>query len=1005
MDDKRLSISGLIRTHSGRIKKGCFLLGTLLLMAMYPTMDAYSQTSVRGVVTIAGEGGPLAGANIRIKGTNVGTSTDIDGAYELRIPNTDAVLVFSYIGFLPQEMRVGDQEVINISLVEDTQLLGDLVVIGYGRQSKKTIVGSVASVDAADIENVPVAGTDQLLQGRAAGVQVSANSGEPGGGIFVKIRGSSSISGGSDPLYVVDGVPIETGNFGLGLGGGTTSALADLSPGDIESMQVLKDASATAIYGARAANGVVIITTKRGGNSAPILKIGSYYGVDEPVNKPSLVSGQDFEMLINEARVNNGQAPIYANPSAATNTNWTDEVFRTGSVRNYDLSISGGNDKARYAVSGSTFKQNGVARPTLYERNSARINLDLDLSKSITFGTSIVYSNSYRNRVKNNDSITGALGGLYFFPTNLPAYDSNGDYTRFSIFGNPISVIKENDFNMNVNRFIGNVFAEVEFIPGLNFKTSWSYDNSGIKEDQYSNTLTNEGAAVNGQALSSAAVSKSWTAENTLNYAFYLGKHNFNTLIGTSAQESIFERTTAQGEQFPSDDFKRISDAAVQSSFSTGTSWGILSFFGRLQYDYDSKYILTVTARRDGSSRFGKNNRWGTFPSVALGWIVSEEDFFNTDIVSNLKLKASYGLTGNQSGIGNFQSRGLWSGASYTDSPGTTPIQLSNPDLKWETTKQLDLGFEAGILDDRVTFTFDYYNKQTVDLLLAVPVPMSSGFDELVQNYGELENKGIELGIGADVIRNQDLTWSMNFNIAGNRNKIVKLAAPFNVYNRDIYRYEEGAAMYSFYFHEQTGVDPQTGDIIFADVDGDGTFNPNRDRKIVGDANPDFFGGFTNNLNYKNFDLSIFLQYSYGNDQLNWNRFFQEHGGTRNTGFMTSQLDRWQKPGDKTMVPKMTASNYAGNLRPSRFVEDGSYLRVKTVSLGYNVPNSFIERMGMPVSKIRLYVTGQNLLTFTNYTGLDPEVTATATSPLTRGIEFYTIPQSRSVVGGFNITF
>lgn len=965
----------------------------------------YGQVSVEGTVTEAETGRALPGVNVLEKGTSNGTSTDADGFYELEVSNSEATLLFTYIGFLPQEIVVGDQRTINVSLEEDVQMLDDVVVVGYGQQDRKTLTSAVSSVSGEDIENVPVAGTDQLLQGRAPGVQVSANSGTPGGGIFVKIRGTTSISGGSDPLYVVDGVPIETGNFGLGLGGETTSALADISPSDIESIEVLKDASATAIYGARAANGVVLITTARGTNSAPTVKFSTYYGANEPVEMPDLVSGPEFEMLMNEAARNNGEAEPYANPQSATDTDWAETVFRNGAVRNFDLSLSGGDEVFKYAISGSNYKEDGVVIPATYERNTARVNLDLNATDKLTFGTSMTYSFSNRNRARNNDNITGVLGGVYFLPSNLPVYQQDGSYTKFSIFENPVAAATEIDFDMNVNRFVGNAFAEYEFFPGLRFRTSWSYDVNEVKEDRYDNTFTNNGSAVNGNALSSVTISRNWIGENTLSYLFNTGSHNFSTLIGASVQESEFERTEATGQQFPSNDFQRIEDAAVQTALSTGTSWGIASFFGRLKYDYDGKYLATITVRRDGSSRFGENNQWGTFPSVAFGWVPSEESFFNVDWISNMKLRASYGITGNQSGINNFQALGLWGGDSYTDLPGTSPEQLANPDLKWETTNQLDIGLDLSLFDDRVTVVYDYYHKKTEDLLLAVPVPMSTGFAELVQNFGELENKGMEFGVGADIIRQDDLNWNLQFNIAGNRNKILKLAAPFNVYNRDIYRYEEGNPMYSFYFHEQLGVDPDTGEPIFADVDGDGTFNPNVDRKIVGNANPDFFGGITNTVNYENFDFTVFFNYSYGNEQLNWNRFFQEHGGTRNTNYLSSQLDRWQQPGDQTMVPQLTSSNYAGNLRPSRFVEDGSYLRLKTATVGYTLPADLLGRLGLGITRARFYVTGQNLLTFTNYSGLDPEVTATATTQLTRGIEFYTMPQSRAILGGFDITF
>lgn len=994
---KSIPISTAITTQTLR-----FIWATLLIICI-STSISFAQITVSGTVTSATDGQTLPGVNVLEQGTTNGASTDGEGYFEIEVSGTEAVLVFSYIGYNSQEVKVGQQTTINIQLQEDVEMLEDVVVVGYGEQDRKTLTSSVSSVTSEDIENTPSAGADQLMQGQAAGVQVSSNSGTPGGGISVNIRGTNSISGGSDPLYIVDGVPIQTGNYGLSFGGGKTSAIADLDPSNIESIEVLKDASATAIYGARASNGVVLITTKQGANAEPTIEFSTYYGVNEAVKEPDLVSGSQFEMLMNESARNNGESEPYANPQSATSTNWAETVFRSGTVRNHDLTFSGGNEIVKYSISGSNYKQDGVTKPATFNRNNVRVNLDLNATEKLSMGTRITYSNTSRNRSRNNDNITGVLGGVYFYPSNLPAYQPDGSYTKFSIFENPIAAAEEVDFDMNTDRFIGNAFGEYEFTPGLTFRSSFSYDYNQVKEDRYNNTFTNEGSAVNGSALSTAVFSTNWTLENTLSYMFNFNNHNFSTLLGNSFEENTFERTTAEGQQFPSNDFQRIENAAVQTSSSTGTTSAIASFFGRVKYDYDGKYLATLTVRRDGSSRFGANNRWGTFPSVALGWVISEESFFDVDEISNLKVRASYGITGNQSGINNFQALGLWGGESYTDNPGTSPDQLANPDLKWETTNQLDIGLDLGLFDDRLTIVYDYYYKETEDLLLAVPTPMSTGFEELVQNFGAVENKGMELGIDAAIIQQNELNWNLKFNISGNRNKILELASPFNVYNRDIYRYEEGASMFSFYMHNQLGVDPETGEPIFEDVDGNGTFNPNVDRKIVGDANPDFFGGIRNNLNYKNLDFSIFFQYSYGQDQLHWNRFFQEHGGTRNTNFLTTQLDRWQEPGDQTMVPKMNSENYAGSLRPSRFVEDGSYIRLKSATLGYTLPNDLLNGIG--ISNVRFYVSGSNLLTFTNYSGLDPEVTATATTNLTKGIEFYTMPQARSIIGGFDITF
>ncbi|MCX2738894.1 SusC/RagA family TonB-linked outer membrane protein [Pontibacter anaerobius] len=984
------------------------LLIFFLTLSVPSALSAFAQgRTVTGVVTSEADGSPLPGVSVLLKGTTTGVTTGLDGNYQLTVPVQGGTLVFRYIGFQIREVEIGSQSTINVSLASDEKLLKEVVVTGYGEQDRKTLTSAQTSVSSEEIANLPAASSDQLLQGRAAGVQVASNTGTPGGGVFVRVRGSSSINGSSDPLYVVDGVPIQANNLsGIDLGGGTTSPIADINPADIESMEILKDASATAIYGARAANGVVLITTKRGSSGKAKVSLGMYTGIQNAPRLPDVVDGPTYERLMNEAFINNGKAPKYANPDGAISTDWADAVFRTGKISNYDLSVSGGTDKVHYLVSANHFNQEGVMIGSDFKRNTARVNLDFYPVDKLKVGTSILYSRNERNRLRNDDNISGAMPGTFAFPANLPYYKPDGSYTKFSIFENPIAAVKESDIQMSTNRFLGSVFAEYEITNGLRLRSSFSLDNSTVLEDLYDNTLLNNGAGTNGFGLSLATQNDNWIQENVLSYEFARNEHSFNVLLGTTLQESAFSMTQAVGEQFPSNDFRKITSAAVQRSSSNASSWGIASFFTRIGYDYKDKYLATINVRRDASSRFGADNRWGTFPSVALGWVVSEEAFFEPmpDFVGDVKIRASYGITGNQSGISDFQALGLWGGSSaYADIPGVSPVQLANPDLKWETTAQTDIGLDLGLFNNRVNIIADYYVKKTSDLLLAVPLPRTSGFNSLVQNYGALENKGFELAVIADVIKSEDFTWNANFNIASNKNKVTKLAAPFNVYNRDLFRYEEGYPLYSFYFHEQTGVDPATGDIQFADVDGDGEFDPNVDRKIVGDANPDFFGGFTNTLNYKAFDLSFFLQYSYGNDQLNWNRFFSEHGGVRDFNFMKSQLDRWQKPGDVTMVPKMTAANYAGNLRPSRFLEDGSYMRLKNISLGYTLPQALVSKVG--ISRARVYITGQNVFTVTKYTGLDPELTGIGDNPLAQGIEFYSLPQPRVFMGGFNLSF
>lgn len=986
--------------------KKSLLIMLLLLLAVSFQVDA-QQRVITGTVTSGTDKEPIPGANVQIKGTTVGSITDLDGNFSINVPSDNSILVFSYIGYLSQEVTVGSRTRIDIQLQEDVKQLGEIIIVGYGEQDRKTLTSSISSVSSKDIENLPMSSPDQMMQGRASGVLITSNSGTPGGGMFVRVRGTTSINADNDPLYVVDGIPIVSGNLSaVGLGGSTANAMADINPADIESMEILKDASATAIYGARAANGVVLITTKRGKSQKARVSIGSYYGTQSVWRRPDLVDGPTFEALRNEAAVNNGGQPIYPNPSQAISTNYADFVFRDAPISNVDVSVTGGNDQVRYLVSASDFRQDGIIAPTAFGRKTGRLNLDAFVSDKLKIGTSVLYSRNTRNRVNNDDNIAGALGGTHFFPSNLAPYQEDGSYTKFSIFENPIAVINENDITMVTNRVLATVYGEYEFFPGLSLRSNFSVDYNNVKEDTYINTLLNAGAAVNGQATSIVSVNDNWIQENVLNYQTnFAGGHTLSVLLGTSLQQSTFERTSATGQQFPSNDFKRIASAAVQTSSSTGSVWGIASVFTRVNYSLKNRYLFTLNVRRDGSSRFGEANRWGTFPSAALGWRISEEKFFdNVNFISDLKLRTSYGVTGNQNGINDFQSRGLWTGgANYANTPGTEPSQLANPDLKWEKTAQFNIGVDVAFLKDRMSLTLDYYNKQTTDLLLAVPIPRSSGFTSIFQNFGEMENKGFELSINANAVAQKDFTWDVSFNIAQNKNNIKKLAQAIPVYNRDIIRMEEGIPMYSFWMHKQLGVDPQTGNPIWETMEDGRPFDPNIDRFIVGNAWPDFFGGLTNTLRYKNIDAMIFFQYSYGNDQLNWNRFFQEHGGTRNTNFLGSQLDRWQQPGDITMVPRMTNANYAANLRPSRFVEDGSYLRLKNVSIGYTLPSTWINRLGM--SSARIYVSGQNLLTFTNYSGMDPEVNATASTATTQGVDFYAMPQPRVYMGGFNITF
>ncbi len=1007
----------------------------LLLLGTISASFLNAQTTIKGKVVTA-ENTPLARVTVTIKNTTVSSFTSDDGTFSIT-GKTPFTLVFTSVGFSPAEQVVTKADDITVTLSTKDNNLDGVVVVGYGTQSKKTVTGAISSVSADEIKNIPMPSPDQLLQGRSSGVTVTASSGEPGTAVMVRVRGATSINASSDPLYVIDGVPIVPQSLASNSFGQPTNPMADLNPSDIESMEILKDASATAIYGARAANGVILITTKRGKNGKPVVNLSTYFGSGKPWKDPLdlRVTGPQFEMLQNEGRAQDWidtygsldalnasgkpYKPLYANPESAPDYDWLTPIMQTAGLYNVDASVAGGNDRIKYLVSGNLFEQEGIIRPADFTRKSFRTNLDFKASDKLKFGTSLFYSHGTRNRSQNGNNINSSLANSFFYPADQPLYNADGSYNKF-IWESPIAVANETDYLMTTDRFLGNFFGDYTILPGLAFRSNWSIDYSYILENNYSNTLLNAGASVGGSASNSVIRDFNWINENTLTYQFKLGGSNsFNLLAGNTVQTNTYNITSASGTGFPGNSFRTIAAAATKNSTANESQWAISSWFGRLIYDWEKKYMFTANFRYDGSSRFGANHRWGFFPSVSAGWAMNRENFMkDVSFINEFKWRASYGITGNQSGIGNFASLGLWGGerggyrggggpgpastAAYVDYPGFAPVQLANPDLKWETTAQFDIGLDVALLDSKIRLSLDYYNKQTSDMLLAVPVPRSIGYNTLLQNYGEMQNKGFELSIGATPVATRDFTWDVNFNISRNNNLIKKLAAPINVATREYIRMEEGHPMFSFYVHEQLGVDPKTGDIIWNTGD-DGVFNINTDRIIIDkSAWPKFQGGFNNTLTYKNVDLNVFFQYSYGNSVFNYNRYFFEHGGTRTTGYSAQQLDRWQKPGDITDIPRMGTKNYNNNFRPSRHVEDASYLRLKNVSLGYNLPSSVASKI--KASKIRVYVSGQNVLTFTKYTGFDPEVSGGGSETI-QGIDLGVMPQLRTFMGGINLTF
>lgn len=989
------------------------------------------EAPVTGKVLSEDDRAGLGGVSISVKGSRRGTTTAADGTFRLLLGASDKVLVVSYAGFETQYVNV--QAAGSIVLKKENRQLEDVIVTGYSTQNRKFVAGSITSVSGDAIRNTPAAGFNQLLQGKAAGVQVLANSGVPGGGITFRVRGNNSINASVDPLYVIDGVFVSSADpIQTSIGSQQPSnPLADINPSDIENITILKDANATAIYGSLGANGVVLITTRRGRlNAHPRVTLNGYHGWSEAIKKYSVTNGPQTGLLSNESvrntAIDRGQDPSlvtlpFSNPDTLPTYDRFKDLFRTAATSNYELAVQGGTDKSTYYTGIGYFKQESVVRPSNYERYTVRFNYDNYLSSQFKVGTSINLSRSYRNLSSNDNNPQGVINSALFVRSYLPIYNPNGTYARYGSFDNHIALINNLDNNAVGWRTIGNIFGEYTFLPGLKLRSSWSVDNNDEYENNYNNTLISAGIATNGSAASYETKNIVYTNEQVLTYIKSVGKHSINALVGNTVNSVINKLTSATGQGFPANSIKAISAAATTTGSSSSAVAKLVSFFGKASYTYDNKYTLDGSLRADGSSKFGANNRWGYFPSGGFTWRASQENFVQRlGVFDELKFRVSAGLSGNQNGIGSYAALGLSAGgANYLNSPGTSPSQLGNPDLTWETTRQVDVGTEFTILKRRLSVTVDYYDKYTYDLLLNVPVPSRSGFTTYLQNYGAVSNKGVELALHSVNFDGADFRWTSDFNISFNRNKIDKLASDIaqGASGRNISILRKGYAVNSFWLYRQLSVDPQTGNAVYDDVDKSGTITA-ADRQIVGNALPKYTGGLTNNLSYKQFDLGFFFYFQQGNKIMNMNEFFMVHGGTQaNIGFLPRQLERWQKPGDKTDIPRLTtysvdptkndgaANNYGGNVASlsSRYLDNGSFARLKTITLGYTLPTGLVRRWKL--ASVRAYVQATNLWTITSYRGLDPEVSSQGNNQNTAGYDWATVPQPRTIQAGLNVSF
>lgn len=970
----------------------------ILILFCFSAVSFAQSIQVKGVVQDAVTGMTLPGVNVLVKGSAANAATDMDGNFAISVNQGD-VLVFNYIGYASQEVVASTS--MKVQLKEDATQLQEVVVVGYGSQQKKDITGAVGVIDGKKFESRSNNQLGSLLQGQTAGVQVISNSGKPGGGFNVRVRGTSSITAGSDPIYVIDGV--------------ITSDTRSLNPADIETMSILKDASSAAIYGSQGSNGVVIITTKQGKTEKPLLTYETYTGFQTVWKKMDVLNSQQYREL-QEERGLTTDWNLYNN-----NTNWQNEVFRTGFSKSHQLSLSGKSNKTSYYVSGGSVNQEGVVRTAEMSRKTFKVNLTQEVTDWLKVGTNMSYVDYKDVDVPDNQAVNqgGVILGMLSTPQNIGIFNPDGTYTSnpFQNWENPVSATDASKRGYRSQRVFGNVHAELGLAKGLKFRTSLAIDHSNGSNDYFLNPYTTSyGRAMKGISRYSTDLYNYYMFENTLTYKLNIQKHAFEALAGTVYQKTRWETSSMETRGFAGDGIETPNAGAqIIAATARKDEKYNSSFISRINYSFDDKYLLTANFRADASSVYGPNEKWGYFPSVSAGWRISNESFLKeSKTVNDLKLRAGWGLVGNDN-IRNYAwYQTVKAGSNYpiggVIEPGNYPSSLENRDLKWEASEQLNVGIDVALFNNRVKFSADAYRKTSKDLLLDVPIPRTSGFDTALMNAGSIENKGLEFQLSTVNFDGEDFKWSTDLNISFNRNEVTSLVGEKittgNIAGRgDAVLIQEGKPLGQFFGYQWGGVDSDTGNVYYIAKDGSRTFNPKEeDKRNIGNANPDFIYGITNNFSYKNFSLNLFFQGSQGNDMFNATRIDTESMiDAKNQS--TAVLNRWHAKGDVTNVPRVITDGSIENSRiSSHYVEDGSYLRLKAVTFAYDFSKMSLERIGL--SALKLYVTGENLFTITNYSGFDPEVSSFGNNTdnglknQAMGIDYGTYPQARNIIFG-----
>jgi len=999
-------------TRRNRVSARVLLNGTRLFRRLLPILFCLvmplnllaQKATITGKV-VDSKNEAVIGANVIIKGTSTGTITNIDGQFILEAASTD-VLVFSYLGMDKQEVQVGTSKNIRVVMVEDTKALDEVVVIGYGSVKKKDLTTAISTISTKDLDQRPIVTADQALQGRAAGVSVIKPNGAPGQAMVIRVRGTTSMNSSNDPLYVVDGVAMDNISF--------------LSANDIESIQVLKDASSAAIYGSRAANGVILISTKSGVVGKSKVTLNAYTGITNLSKKIASLNVAQYRELLNDLG-STTNIPI----NVTDQTDWYKETFQPAVAQNYQLSISNATDKLKYYLSAGYTGENGILKSAFFERFNFRTNVENQIRSWLKVGANLTYSD-----YTNNGVITGQgsnRGGVVLSVINTPTYAPVWDITNPLQYNNnfygvnitsPVENMSRSENNAaKNNRLISTGSTEISFSPNLKLRSTVTLDRTYYNYVSFLDPIkTTDGRNNYGNASDNRSLTTVMIYDNILSYNQSFGKHNIDFMGGTSGTTSDYSTSYQTASNFIDGTIQTL-NAANKLSQGNGTfaaKSAMMSYVSRLAYNYDSKYLMTVNFRADGSSKLAPNHKWGYFPSASAAWRISSEEFMRSaEWLDDLKLRVGWGQTGNVFGLGDFDYlardkyiRVNWWELGNTNAvPLYTQNSLTNTGLTWETTTQSNIGIDLTVLKNRLTFALDYYYKLTTNMLMNVTLPAGSApTNSLIRNGGEMTNKGFEFSVNS-VNFDKKFRWTTDFNISFNRNMLTKLtlsqvyntAKTSDNMNEYIVRNTPGNPLGGFYGYISDGVDPETGELMYRDLNGDGSLTTT-DRSYIGDPNPDFMYGMTNVFSFKNFNLSVLLQGTYGNDIFNASRIETE-GMYDAKNQSTRVLSRWRRPGMETKIPKagydMKVSSY--------FVEDGSFLRVKDVSLSYNVTSSTLKNWG--ITRLQPYFSCSNLLTITKYLGFDPEVNQWGNSGTVQGIDWGTYPQTKSFILGLNLEF